>query len=69
VKLCISGHVHLQDRVDYLGMSFVCDGAVSGNWWGGAHQECHEGFGVFDLYENGTFAHQYIDYGWTPPKA
>ena len=68
VKLCISGHIHLLDRLEYLGVNFICDGAVSGAWWGGPFQECAEGYGLFDLYPDGTFDHQYITYGWTPPK-
>ncbi len=69
VKLAISGHIHLLDRIEYLGINFVCDGAVSGAWWGGPMQETAEGYGVFDLYPDGTFDHQYISYGWTPPNA
>ena len=68
VKLCISGHTHLLDRVDYLGISFVCDGAVSGNWWGGPYQDFQEGYGVFDLYPSGAFEHRYVDYGWKSVK-
>jgi 3',5'-cyclic-AMP phosphodiesterase len=68
VKLCIAGHTHMLDRVDYLGVSFVCEGAVSGNWWGGPYQDFQEGYGVFDLYPNGTFEHRYIDYGWKSVK-
>ena len=34
-----------------------------------AIQEVAEGYGVFDLYPDGTFDHQYITYGWTQPKA
>ncbi|MEO6437109.1 MAG: metallophosphoesterase [Tepidisphaeraceae bacterium] len=64
VKLCISGHIHLLDHVEYMGMHFICDGAVSGHWWGGAFQEVAEGYGVFDLFSNGTFEHQYVTYGW-----
>jgi len=69
VKLCISGHIHLLDRVEYLGMTFICDGAVSGNWWGGPFQEVAEGYGVFDLFDDGTFVHQYVTYGWEARKA
>ncbi len=69
VKLCISGHIHLLDRVEYMGVHFICDGAVSGAWWAGPFQEVAEGYGVFDLYPDGTFDHQYIAYGWTPPRA
>lgn len=64
VKLCVSGHIHLLDRMQYMGLNFVCDGAVSGNWWGGPFQECVEGYGVFDFYPDGTFDHQYVTYGW-----
>ena len=64
VKLCISGHIHLLDHVEFMGIHFVCDGAVSGNWWGGPFQDVPEGYGVFDLYADGTFDHQYVTYGW-----
>lgn len=68
VKLCISGHLHMVDRVEYNGVTYICDGAVCGAWWNGDHEECDEGYGVFDLFDDGTFAHQYIAYGWQPPE-
>ena len=68
VKLALSGHTHLLDRVDYLGVSFICDGAISGNWWGGPYQDFQEGYGLFDLYPNGAFEHRYVDYGWKSVK-
>ncbi len=64
VKLCVSGHIHLYEHIQYNGVHYISDGAVSGAWWDGAHQETQEGYGLFDLYDDGTFAHQYIDYGW-----
>lgn len=64
VKLCISGHLHLLDRVEYNGVTYICDGAVCGAWWGGNYQECPEGYGLFDLYNDGSFDYQYIDYRW-----
>ena len=36
VKLCLSGHMHTCDRVEYRGVWYVCGGAVSGAWWGGS---------------------------------
>ena len=68
VKLALSGHTHLLDRVDYLGVSFICDGAISGNWWGGPYQDFQEGYGVIDLFPNGVFEHVYVDYGWKSVK-
>lgn len=64
VKLILSGHLHLIDRCEYKGKTFICDGAVSGAWWKGKHQGFSEGYGVFDIYPDGTFDHQYVDFGW-----
>lgn len=69
VKLCVSGHIHLLDHVKYLGIDFICDGAVSGAWWGGPFQECAEGYGVFDFLPDGRFEHRYVTYGWDAKKA
>ncbi len=33
VKLCLSGHMHTCDRVDIDNTTYICGGAVSGNWW------------------------------------
>jgi 3',5'-cyclic AMP phosphodiesterase CpdA len=64
VRLLLSGHIHLVDRVDYLGMTFVCDGAVSGAWWKGPNQEFAEGYGVVDLFPDGSSRHEYLTFGW-----
>lgn len=66
VKLALSGHIHLVDRVDYLGVSYLCNGAVSGGWWKGPNQECENGYGVVDLFADGSFAARYITYPWQP---
>lgn len=66
VKLCLSGHMHLVDRVDYNGVTYLCNGAVSGNWWKGRHQECEAGYALIDLYDDGSFEHDYVEYGWVP---
>ncbi len=64
VKLCLSGHLHLVDRVDYNGVTYLCNGAVSGNWWKGRHRDCDEGYALVDLYDDGSFDRQYVLYGW-----
>ncbi len=66
VKLCLSGHLHLVDRTDYCGVTYLCNGAVCGAWWQGDHQECDEGYGLVDLYDDGSFAHQYVAFNWKP---
>jgi 3',5'-cyclic AMP phosphodiesterase CpdA len=64
VKVCLSGHIHMLDRVDFNGVSYLCNGAVSGSWWKGKHENCDEGYGVIDLYSDGSFKNEYKTYGW-----
>lgn len=68
VKVCLSGHVHLIDRVEYLGVSYVCNGAVCGGWWEGPYQECDAGYALVDLYDDGSFENRYVPFGWKPVK-
>jgi 3',5'-cyclic AMP phosphodiesterase CpdA len=63
VKLCLSGHIHLRDRVEYDGVTYICDGAVCGNWWKGAYQGFEPGYGLIDLHADGRFEHQFVTYG------
>jgi 3',5'-cyclic AMP phosphodiesterase CpdA len=62
VRVCISGHIHLQDELEYLGVKYYCNGAVSGNWWGGAFQEFEPAFAVIELYEDGSSSRTMINY-------
>jgi 3',5'-cyclic AMP phosphodiesterase CpdA len=64
IKLCLSGHIHLLDRCDYNGITHICDGAVCGDKWNGPRQHTPEGYGLIDLYSDGTFEHRYMAYGW-----
>lgn len=66
VKLCISGHLHLFERIEYSGVTYLCSGAVSGYWWKGNHATTDEGYAVIDLYDDGSFDQQYVAYGWEP---
>ncbi|MBK6378401.1 MAG: metallophosphoesterase [Chitinophagaceae bacterium] len=62
IKTCLSGHIHLQDEVNYLGIKYYCNGAVSGNWWGGAFQDFAPAYALFDFYSNGTVERKMIEY-------
>jgi 3',5'-cyclic-AMP phosphodiesterase len=64
VKLCLSGHVHYVDCIDYLGVKYLCNGAVSGNWWGTpiALDEFPPLYTLIDLFEDGSVRHQHVYY-------
>ncbi|QOJ14533.1 MAG: metallophosphoesterase [Planctomycetia bacterium] len=64
VKLCLSGHLHLNERVDFNGVTYICDGAVCGRWWRGKHEQTVEGYGLIDLFSDGGFEYHYRTYGW-----
>ncbi|MGR3811880.1 metallophosphoesterase family protein [Jiulongibacter sp. NS-SX5] len=62
IKLAISGHIHLLDKVEYNGISYCCNGAVSGNWWKGRYRQTTPGYAMIDLFSNGDFEVNYQDY-------
>ncbi len=62
VKLCLSGHIHLHDVVQYNGVTYICNGAVSGNWWKGSYKQTPPGFGLVDLFADGSFSYEYLGY-------
>ena len=62
VKICLSGHIHLRDKVEYNNVTYLCNGAVSGAWWEGNRRETAPGYGLIDLFADGTFKEQYVNY-------
>jgi hypothetical protein len=62
IKLCMSGHIHLQDELDYLGITYYCNGAVCGNWWSGAFQEFDPAYAVMELHDDGSFKRTFMKY-------
>jgi 3',5'-cyclic-AMP phosphodiesterase len=64
IKLCLSGHTHLTEEISYAGINFVNSGAVCGQWWKGSFHHTVEGYNVVDLYDDGTYRTEYLNYGW-----
>ncbi|MCF2444062.1 metallophosphoesterase [Dyadobacter sp. CY345] len=62
VKLCLSGHIHLRDKVEYNNVTYICNGAVSGAWWEGNRRQTAPGYGVLDLFADGRFLERYVNY-------
>jgi Icc protein len=60
VRLCLSGHAHQHERGDYLGVKYLCDGAVCGNWWSGDSMNFPPAYVVVDLYSDGSSDHTFI---------
>lgn len=65
VKVALSGHIHKVDRVDYQGVTYLCGGAVCGNWWKGFNDGFPPGYRILDLESDGGFAEKYVPWGWT----
>ncbi len=65
VRACLSGHAHQQDRVDYLGVRYACDGAVSGNWWYGDYLNCPPAYVMVDFFADGSIETEFVAYGQT----
>ena len=62
IKLCLSGHIHLQDELDYLGVKYYCNGAVSGNWWKGSFQEFAPAYAVIEVFDDGSSVRKMMGY-------
>ncbi len=62
IRVCISGHIHLQDELEYLGIKYFCNGAVSGNWWNGAFQEFAPAYAVMELFQDGSVKRTMMKY-------
>lgn len=64
IKLCLSGHIHLYEEIKYNGITYISNGAVSGNWWKGKRYQTDNGYALLNLYDDGSFDNEYISYGW-----
>ncbi len=66
VKLALSGHVHYIDTIDYLGTKYLCNGAVSGNWWGSPIEldEFPPVYTIVDLFDDGSINYERVYYDY-----
>ncbi len=62
IKACLSGHIHLQDEVKYLGVKYYCNGAISGNWWNGSFKDFAPAYAVFNFYKDGSIEREMVEY-------
>lgn len=65
VKLCLSGHLHVIDRAEYDGVTYITSGAVCSGWWRKIQLDRFDyGYAMVDLFNDGSFKYQYLTYGW-----
>lgn len=67
VKVCLSGHIHLADDVSYLGVRYLCNGAVCGGWWKGPCQEFAPAYALVDFFADGTVENRLVFYRGSAP--
>ncbi len=65
VRACLSGHIHMIDYVNYLGVEYFCNGAVAGNWWKGNLKHFAPSFAMMNFYDNGAVSRDVHYYKWT----
>ncbi len=64
VRVCMSGHIHLIDYVNYLGVDYYCNGAVAGDWWKGDLKHFAPSFSVINYFEDGSTSREVVYYKW-----
>jgi 3',5'-cyclic AMP phosphodiesterase CpdA len=64
IKACLAGHMHTLDRVEFGGVTYLCDGAVCAGWWKGTHEGTDAGYAIVDLFDDGSVEREYVTYGW-----
>jgi 3',5'-cyclic AMP phosphodiesterase CpdA len=62
VKLCLAGHIHARQRIEYGGIWFIHSPAICGEWWRGDFLGAPPGFSILDLYEDGSFRLEFSEY-------
>lgn len=64
-KAVLSGHIHYVDAVEYLGVTHLNSGAVSGNWWKGdgvLDRDFPPAFAVVDFHPDGRVERRMVAY-------
>lgn len=67
VKLILSGHGHVRERIDVNHITHIQSGAVSGMWWKGPVFGDAEAFGLVTCHAD-SFDYRYETFGWKARK-
>jgi 3',5'-cyclic AMP phosphodiesterase CpdA len=63
VKLVLSGHGHLRERIEISHQTHIQSGAVSGAWWRGRIEGDAAAYGVVTCHPD-RFDYRYETFGW-----
>jgi Icc protein len=63
IRLCLSGHSHQHETLQYLGVQYFTDGAVCGDWWRGSYLDFPPAYVLVDLFEDGSAECTFVPYG------
>ncbi len=61
VKVCVAGHIHCRQRIEFRGVTYLHSPAVCGEWWRGDYLGFGSGFTVLDLEPDGAFQATGVD--------
>lgn len=64
IRLVLSGHGHISERIQFDKVVYLQGGAVCGMWWKGPVHGNPEGFVQIGCHPDGSFRDRYISYGW-----
>ncbi|NCI50470.1 metallophosphoesterase [Sediminibacterium roseum] len=63
IRCCLSGHIHMEDNVNYRGISYYCNGSICGDWWGGKFHDFDPAYAVFEFGKDGSVKREMVTYG------
>ncbi|MEQ1840095.1 MAG: metallophosphoesterase [Verrucomicrobiales bacterium] len=64
IKLVLSGHGHISERIQFDKVVYLQGGAVCGMWWKGPVHGNPEGFVEIECHPDGSFTDRYLGFGW-----
>jgi Icc protein len=62
IRLCLSGHTHQYESLEYLGVRYITSGAICGNWWNGAYMNFPPAYVMVNLYDDGSSDSEFVPY-------
>ena len=62
VRLCLSGHTHQREVINYLGVTYQTNGAICGNWWYGWYMAFPPAYVMVNLYDDGSSDSLFVPY-------